>query len=98
MTTYTTYLKLSKPPFDTIPWDEAVNGNMDIIDSYLSQYLSVPGFSGLWQNDTSYIVGQAVLDGTNSSQWYCEVSHTSAAAPTTFAQERANNPSYSSQL
>ena len=94
----TPYLKLQKPPFDTIPWDAALNGNMDILDGYISRYMSTPNFVGAWTNSTAYVVGQTVLDTSNSFMYSALVTHTSAASPTTFAQDRASNPSYWAQL
>lgn len=88
----TPFLKLQKPPFDTIPWDDAVNGNMDSIDAFLAQFMSVPNFVGVWKNATAYIVGQQVLDISTSLMYACLVTHTSAALPTTFAQDRIAHP------
>ena len=90
----TPYLRLTKPPFDQIPWDQAINGDMDIIDGFIAQYMSVPNFNGAWGNSTPYVVGQVLLDTINSSMWICQVSHTSAAAPTTFSQDRTTHPTY----
>jgi hypothetical protein len=91
---YTNYLRLAKPPFDTMPWDAAINGDLDIIDGFVAQFMSVPNFVGSWQNATAYITGQVALDTSNSSMWVAAVSHTSAALPTTFAQDRAAHPGY----
>lgn len=93
----TPYLRLNKPPFSSVPWDEAINGDLDIIDGFIAQYMSVPNFSGSWTNSTAYVVGQIALDTLNSSMWRVEVSHTSAAAPTTFAQDRTAHPTYWSE-
>lgn len=96
--TTTPYLKLQKPPFDSIPWDAALNGNMDILDGYISRYMSTPNFVGAWTNSTAYVVGQTVLDTSNSFMYNALVTHTSAASPTTFAQDRVANPTYWQQL
>lgn len=96
--TTTPYLKLQKPPFDSIPWDAALNGNMDILDGYISRYMSTPNFVGAWTNSTAYVVGQTVLDTSNSFMYSALVTHTSAASPTTFAQDRTANPTYWTQL
>lgn len=90
----TPFLRLNKPPFDSIPWDQAINGNMDTIDGAMAQFMTIPNFGGAWINSTSYTVGQTILDPSNSTMWTCQVSHTSAAAPTTFATDRTNNPTY----
>ena len=43
---------------------------------------------------TAYTAGQSAVDPQDSSLWICEVSHTSAALPTTFAQDRIAHPTY----
>ena len=94
----TPYLKLQKPPFDTIPWDAAINGNMDILDAYISRYMSAPNFAGAWTNSTNYGAGQSVLDTSDSFIYAAQITHTSAASPTTFAQDRVAHPTYWTQL
>lgn len=90
----TPFLKLQKPPFDTIPWDEAVNGNMDTIDAFISRYMAVPNYVGAWVNSTNYISGQNVLDITNATIYLCQVTHVSSAIPATFSQDRTTYPTY----
>ena len=90
----TPYLRLTKPPFDSIPWDQAINGDLDILDSFAAQFLSIPNFSGVWSNSTAYIVGQVILDAPGATLWQCNISHTSAATPTTFAQDRTAHPTF----
>lgn len=94
MTSYTPFLKLALPPFDTAPWDQAVNGNMTTIDAFISRYMAVPNYVGAWTNGTNYISGQTVLDITDATIYQCQVSHISSIAPTTFAQDRATYPTY----
>lgn len=94
MTTYTPNFRLAMPPFDDMPWDQAVNGNMQIIDSVLAQYSAIPNFRGMWANSTLYSVGEKTLDSATGVIWQAAVTHTSAVAPTTFTQDRAANPSY----
>lgn len=91
---FTPYLRLNKPPFDTIPWDTAINGDLDIIDGFIAQYMSVPNFAGAWANSTAYAVGQVLLDPTSATMWHCNVAHTSSAVPATFAGDRTTFPSY----
>jgi hypothetical protein len=94
MSDYTPILKLKLPDFDQTPWDEDVNNNFSIMDAAYGKFIQIDGLTGVWQNATLYGVGQVVIDSANSSLWSCLVAHTSATAPTTFAQERAGNPSY----
>ena len=89
---YTPILKLSLPPFDDVPWDEAVNGDFQILDAAVGQFFGVANIVGVWRNATAYVSGQSTIDATDSSMWTCSISHTSPAAPTTFAQDRINNP------
>lgn len=91
-TTITPFLRLMKPPFDSVPWDDAINGNMDIIDAFIAQYMHVPNYAGVWTNSTYYVVGQNVLDVGTSTIYQNLITHTSPAAPTTFAESRTANP------
>ena len=90
--TVTPNFRLQKPPFDTIPWDQAINGNMDIIDATMAKYLTIPNFIGFWANATAYTVIQVVMDQADGSLWQCLIAHTSPVAPMTFAQARAAAP------
>lgn len=47
-----------------------------------------------WANSTLYTVGDLKRDILVPSSWICLVGHTSAAGPTTFAQDRTANPTY----
>jgi hypothetical protein len=92
MVTYTPILKLAQPVFDQEPWDADINGDMAIIDSALGSFFTIPGYIGIWQNNHLYAQGQTATDATDSSLWYCNVSHTSTISPYTFAQDRVTNP------
>ena len=90
----TPFLKLQKPPFDTIPWDDALNGNMDILDAFISNYMAVPNYVGVLAEQLRYIAGQNVLGTSDGLIYTCLVSHVSATSPTTFVDDRAAHPSY----
>jgi hypothetical protein len=92
--TYTPILKLTQPDFDQTPWDEQINGDLAILDAAFGKFFAAPGLSGVWQNATTYVVGQSVVEPVDSTIWTCQVSNTSAAAPTTFAQDRTAHPTY----
>ena len=47
-----------------------------------------------WDNDETYSIGDILKDTSDDSFWLCEVGHTSASAPTTFASDRSANPTY----
>lgn len=94
----TTNFKLSKPTFDYKLYHDLVNNNWDVVDAILNQYLLVQNVVGVWQNSTTYTVGQRVIDSLVGTIYNCEIAHTSAASPTTFATDRANNPTYWTSL
>jgi len=52
-----------------------------------------------WANSTAYTVGTIAVDAvaTPVTYWECEVAHTSAASPTTFAADRAAHATYWTQ-
>ena len=86
-------LRLTLPPFDTAPWDQVMNNNLLIIDGAVGKFFNQANFIGVWKNSTAFIVGQVVFDSTDSSEWTCNVSHTSAATGT-FAADRAAHPTF----
>ncbi len=94
MVTYTPILKLAKPLFDQTPWDEEINGDLNILDSAVGNFFGIANYVGLWRNSTAYVAGQVVTDAADSSLWTCVVSHTSSVLPTTFAQDRTTYPTY----
>jgi hypothetical protein len=96
MPTLTTKLRLNILDFDQVPWDEYVNQNWLILDATVGQLFGISDFVGVWANSTQYLVGQTAVD-QDSSMWVCAVAHTSSASPTTFAQDRTNNPSWWTQ-
>lgn len=92
-TTFTANLKLSKPDFRSPGWADAMNGNWDAIDTAIRNVLmnTIP-----WANLTTFSAGQVVVDTVPNPAvfWICVVTHTSAAGPATFAQERLANPGF----
>jgi len=79
-------------PFDQIPWDVQANENTTIIDGVIGQYFAVANFVGVWENATTYVVGQNVIDSADGTLWLCGVGNTSPVAPTTFAADRIAHP------
>jgi hypothetical protein len=49
---------------------------------------------GNWANATAYAKADLAKDTAGSTYWVCVAAHTSASASTTFAQDRAANPTY----
>jgi hypothetical protein len=97
MTTVTPNLKLNVPAFDQSPWDTDVDQNWLILDATVGQFFGVTNFVGVWLNNQAYLVGQNVVDGSDSSMWMCLVPNTSGAVPQTFAQYRTANPTHWTQ-
>jgi hypothetical protein len=49
---------------------------------------------GDWANATAYAAADLAKDTSDSTYWACAVGHTSAAGPTTFAEDRAAHATY----
>ena len=92
-TEYTTNFGLAKPDFRMGPWHDLVNTNMDRVDAMLYSALAQSNVVA-WQNSTHYSVGLSIIDISDATVWMCSITHTSSPAPTTFAQDRANHPTY----
>lgn len=97
-TEFTPNYSLAKVDFNDVPWHDAVNGNFDTIDAALFVLTGIGNIKGIWANSTAYVAGERVVDDTDTTLWQVVVSHTSAAAPTTFAQDRIANPTYWDQI
>lgn len=92
MTDFTTNLHLELTDFNISPWHNAMHDNFRIIDAAMNQLTGIAGVMGIWKNSTAYVVGNKLFD-SDGTLWICAVNHTSPAAPTTFAADRAANPS-----
>jgi len=97
MTTYTLNFGLALPDFRQGPWHDQVNNDLIKIDALLFSALSGANVA-IWENDIEYSEGQSVVDEADASVWLCTIAHTSALAPTTFAEDRAANPTYWARL
>jgi hypothetical protein len=91
MPTKTPNIKLNVPDFDQVPWDVDVDQNWTILDATVGQFFGVNNFVGVWTNSTLYIAGQTAVD-PDGSMWMATTTHTSAASPSTFAQDRTARP------
>jgi Collagen triple helix repeat (20 copies) len=92
-TEYTTNFGLNLPDFRMGPWHDLININTMKIDELLmSLYGGADTYP--WENNTLYNPGTTAIDLSDSSFWVCSVLHTSAAVPTTFAQDRVAHPTY----
>lgn len=92
--TFTANLRLRKVAADRKNWSELLNANFDILDATVSSYYALPNFQGIWQNATAYAVNDLAVDSSSGIIYKVLVAHTSASIPTTFAEDRADNPSY----
>ena len=87
-------LKLDLIAADLRNWSQQANNNYKLIDATVGAYFSLQDLQGVWENSHVYELGQTVVDGDSITVWQCQVSHTSAMAPTTFAEDRAANATY----
>jgi hypothetical protein len=90
--------KLYKPPFDRRAWHRYINDNMSVIDAVLTTYLDVGNVIGVWQNSTTYHIGERVIDPDVGQVFEVAVNHISSAGPTTFAEDRTANPTFWTSL
>lgn len=89
----TTYFQIHVPDFASAPWHATLTAAVDRIDAIMYGVAAVVG-GPLWANNKVYVTGNLALDATNNTMYFCEVGHTSAVGPTTFATDRANHPTY----
>lgn len=75
------------PRWHTYEWQ-----NWDVIDAVLAA-ANLTSVRGVWNNSTSYLIGERVVDDSDSTLWLVAVNHTSAASGT-FAEDRTANPTY----
>lgn len=75
-------------------WSEAMNNNLILIDAIIGSYFTVNQLQGIWKNSTVYVVNDAVVDSVSGVVYKCLIENTSPASPTTFSQDRTNNPSF----
>ncbi len=75
-------------------WTDLNNDNFRILDALIATYVNVANLQGIWINSFEYTVGDNVVDSTSGVVYTAQVNHTSASVPTTFAEERTNNPTY----
>ena len=91
---YTEHFSFEIPSFDFPGWHTYYDRNLITIDNILYLMTGNSALSGAWRNSQSYDVGDFVIDTAASEAYECLVAHTSAAAPTTFAADRAAHTTY----
>lgn len=92
--TLTPNIRLTKIAPDRNNWADTLNEDLTLIDAVVGTYFEVNTLRGAWANSTDYVAGDTVADSDLGSLWQCRVPHTSAATPTTFAEDRADHTSY----
>lgn len=80
--------------YRTNPWHEDEYNNWRSLDTILATIVELSSIQGVWQNSTAYTAGQKLVDGSTGTLYEVMVSHTSAASPTTFAQDRVAHPTF----
>lgn len=90
--TRTVNFRLPLPESGVTPWQQHYIEAAKVIDSILGDFVAIGGFLGAWDNSTLYSVGNKLVDTDTGVTYQCFVDHTSAASPTTFAQDRAARP------
>lgn len=81
------------PVFDSPQWGVLIGRAFDILDAAIYAATGLTGISGVWDNETAYIIGTRVVDEDAGTTWRCEVPHTSPATGT-FAEYRSANPTH----
>lgn len=89
----TSNYNLRIPNFDLPGWGRELERNSDILDAAIYAATGLSNISGVWENDTTYVQGDRVVDQTDNTIWRVEVDHTSAESGT-FATDRTANPTY----
>jgi hypothetical protein len=91
---YTEYFDLELPAFDFPSWHVYYDRNIKTIDSILYLMTGSDNLKGIWKNSRDYLIGDLVVDIDVAFAFECHVAHKSAPAPTLFATDRANHPTY----
>lgn len=92
MTDFTPALGLELIDFNEPAWHDKAWDNYRILDAACA--LIGITISGIWSNSTAVSVDEFYVDSTTGLVWRVLVAHTTAASPTTFAADRAANPTY----
>ena len=58
----------------------------------LDHAISTPRKPQPWANSTVYAIGRVVISPDDRLLYACRIAHTSSASPTTFTQDKNNNP------
>lgn len=93
MTETTPNLGLILPDFNVSTWHDEMNGNFQTLDAALTAATGFGGLTGVWANNTAYVVGDRLVDNLTYQVYLCNVNHTSRATGT-FEEDRDDHPTY----
>lgn len=79
--------------FDTPRWQTYEHANWDKLDALLTLAFGTVPTTNAWENDVLYEIGNNAIDLVDGKIYQCLVEHTSSSTGS-FAEERANNPTY----
>lgn len=66
---YTKFYKLIIPRFDLATWHDYIETNFRTIDALLYNMFAIAGFKGMWENSTTYSVGDVLFIGNDDTDW-----------------------------
>lgn len=89
---YTKNYKLIKPQYDSDTWHDYEYDNLDTIDAVLSAIYASGNWKGFWATNTTYVVGDVVIDRDTDTMYKVMVEHTTSAG--SFAAEQTAHPDY----
>jgi len=92
-TSFTTHFRFGIPDFLSAPWHADFQTLVQKIDEVLYEIAIVSNVT-IWTNSTVYTVGMLVISPEDGLMYTCQVAHTSAASPTTFAADRIAHPTF----
>jgi hypothetical protein len=94
----TTNLGLNIPDFDQTPWHEQVNNNFKAIDAVIGEIVGITTMKGVWKNSTQVYAQQVYADPDDGNLYQVVTDHVTAAAPSTFTQDREAKEGYWERL
>lgn len=89
---YTSNYSFNLINFDFPRWHTYEWANWRILDATLRSLGAVAN-QGIWDNSTSYVAGDRIVDPDNGQIYVCLIDHTSSASGT-FADDRTLHPTY----
>lgn len=85
-------LQFNLIPFDRRGYQDREYENWRALDALLTRFFAIGNYRGVWNNSTSYEIGDRVVDTETANVYENTIDHTSSTIPTTFAEERNTFP------